>query len=424
MNIAINILFLLLLTSWAIKKPTKFVIGYFIYVTAYLGFFSRDILVANIEFGTFISNLIPLFCAVMYRNKLKDKTSIYIVIALLLFYVYGLFKPVIDGRQNIIMSVISSKAHTFYFFVIYVITLKDSIDFKKVFNFIFYTSIYYSALYIINGFGIGIRPPVFIKGDGIQCCFDSFMTFSLFYLHSQLCHIKKKAIYTVILIIGIYLGDFFSLISTSIILLPFLSILIKNWKNKANIIIFAAIIAVPIFIAFSFFQESQTYKEITANQSNAIETRSAHNEFRWHLIDKEYNWGYGFIHKDSHFLSFFTNSDSQYMNSLSFIDSGYTDLMGKFGLYGTILFLLIPLYFIKQGFKNSSNAFCIIFIIQMFAVNITWSVFTYQMGIILLALAYSYILRNNNSKFAITKGLKDNQSIVAHKELNTYNYGK
>ena len=30
----------------------------------------------------------------------------------------------------------------------------------------------------------------------------------------------------------------------------------------------------------------------------------------------------------------------------------------------------------------------------MFAVNITWSVFTFEMGIILLAIVYSYILTN------------------------------
>ena len=398
MNIAINILFLLLLTSWAIKKPTKFVIGYFIYASSYLGLFSRDILVANIEIGTFLSNLIPLFCTVVHRNKLKDKTSIYIIVALLLFYAYGLFKPIVDGRQNIIMSVISSKTYTFYFFAIYVLTLKDYIDFKKIFNFIFYTSIYYSVLYIINAIGLGIRPPAFIKGDGIQCFFDSFMTFSLLYLHSPICNIKKKAIYTILLFIGIYLGDFFSLLASSIVLLPFQHILIKNWKKKVNIMAIVAIIAIPTFIAFSFFQESQTFKEITEKQSNAIDSRGAHNEFRWQLIEKEYRWGYGFIHKDSKYLSFFTNSDNEYMNSLSFIDSGYIDLMGKFGLFGTILFLLIPLYFIKLGFNNLNNAFCISLIIQFFAVNITWSVFTYQMGIILLGIAYSFILVNRNIK--------------------------
>lgn len=407
MNIVINIVFLLFLTSWAIKKPTWFVIGYFIYASSYLGLFSKDILVENIEIGTFLSNLIPLFCAVVHSNKLKDKISIYIIIALLLFYAYGLFKPIIDGRQNIIMSIISSKAHTFYFFVIYLLTVKDFVDFKKVFNFIFYTSIYYSSLYILNRLGIGARPSEFIKNEGIQCHFDSFLTFSLFYLHSHVCHIRKKVLYTIILIIGIYLGDFFSLISTSIVLLPLLHILVNNWKNKANLLIAITIIALTSFIAFSFLQETQTYKEITEKQSDAIYSRDTHNEFRWQLIEKEYYWGYGFIHKDSHFLSFYTNEDSEYMNSLSFIDSGYIDLMGKFGLLGTIIFLIVPIYFIKIGFGDPRNAFCIIFIVQLIAVNLTWSVFTYQMGIILLAIAYPYILNNyHKDRYEDTKYYK------------------
>ena len=397
MNIMVNFLFLSLLAFWAIKKPTRFIIGYIIYSSSYLGLMSKDILVSNIEIGTFLSNIIPLFCAIACRNKLKDKTSVYIIVALLLFYIYGLLRPVLDGRQNIIMSIISSKSYTFYFFVIYVLIVKSYINFEKIFNFIFYTSIYYSVLYVLNNIGIGIRPPEFIKNDGIQCYFDSYLTLSLFYLHSPLCQIKKKTLYTVLLILGIYFGDFFSLLSTSVVLLPLLYILIKNWYRKSNLLIIIAIAAFPIYILFGFLQESQAYKEIIDKQSEAIYSRNSHNEFRWTLIEKEYNFGYGFIHKNSSYLSLYTNDDSEYMNSLSFIDSGYIDLMGKFGLYGTILFLIIPIYFLRLGFNNSKNAFCIIFIIQLFAVNATWSVFTYQMGIILLAIVYSYILENKKT---------------------------
>ena len=156
--IIINIVYLLLLTSWALNNPTKFVIGYLIYANSYFGLLASDILISNIELGTFLSNLIPLLCSIKYRNNLKDKVSKYLIVALLIFYVYGLAKPIIDGYQNIIMSIISSKAYTFYFLAIYLVTTKDLTDFKKIFNFIFYTSIYYSILYILNKVGISIRP--------------------------------------------------------------------------------------------------------------------------------------------------------------------------------------------------------------------------------------------------------------------------
>ena len=391
---AINILFLLLLTHWAIKKPTKFVIGYIIYSSSYLGILSNYILISNIEVGTFLSNLIPLFAAIKYRSNLKDKASTIITITLLFFYVYGLFKPIMDGRQNIIMSIISSKSYTFYFFAIYLLAVKKIVNYEKIFNFIFYVGVYYSTLYILNKIGIGIRPPEFIKSDGIQCYFDSYLVFSLLYLHSGFCKIKKKVLYTVLLIIGIYLGDFFSLLSTSVVLLPLLYLLIRNWKRKANVLIIVTASLLPLIIAFSLFQNTQTYKNITEKQSDALYSRNAHNEFRWQLIEKEYNWGYGFIHKDSHYLSLYTDAENNYMNSLSFSDSGYIDLMGRFGLYGSIIFLLLPLYMIVLGFKNIKNAFCVILILQFFVVNMTWAVFTYQMGIILLAIAYSYIINN------------------------------
>ena len=394
--IIINIVYLLLLTSWALNNPTKFVIGYLIYANSYFGLLASDILISNIELGTFLSNLIPLLCSIKYRNNLKDKVSKYLIVALLIFYVYGLAKPIIDGYQNIIMSIISSKAYTFYFLAIYLVTTKDLIDFKKIFNFIFYTSIYYSILYVLNKVNISIRPPEYIKGDGIQCQYDSFLTFSLLYLHSPICNIKNKNIYTVSLLVGIYIGDYFSLLASSIILLPFMYILNKNWKRKTNIIIILACTIIPLIIFSHFFLESQTYKDITEKQSLALDSRDIQNEFRWLLIEKEYNWGYGFIHQDSHYISLYTNPNNQYMQSLSFIDSGYTDLMGKFGLFGTIIFLFIPIYLTWKGLKNIKNIFCSVLIIQMFAVNITWSVFTFQMGIILLAIAYSYILTNES----------------------------
>ena len=82
------------------------------------------------------------------------------------------------------------------------------------------------------------------------------------------------------------------------------------------------------------------------------------------------------------------------MRTFTFIDSGYTDMMGKFGLIGTILFLLIPISIFIKGFNNKKNINCVLFILQLLAVNATWSVFTYQMGIILLAIAYSFIFSN------------------------------
>ena len=399
MNNALNIIYLLLLTSWALKKPTKFVIGYLLYTTSYFGLVTNDILISNIEIGTFLSNLIPLFCAIKYRKNLKDKASKYVIVVLLAFYVYGITKPIIEGHQNIVMSIISSKHYTFYFFAVYLLVTKELINFNKVFNFIFFTSIYFSILYILNRVGIAIKPVEYIKKDGIQCKYDSFLAMSLLYLHSPICSIKKnKILYTILLLVGIYIGDYFSLLASSIVLLPFMYLLNKNWKRKKNIFFILAYVTVPLIVFFHIFKDTQTYKEITSKQTDAITSRDAHNEFRWQLIEKKHNWGYGFIHKDSHYISLFTRSDNEYMSSLSFIDSGYIDLMGKFGLYGTILFLLIPLYMIWIALRNIKNSFLTVMIIQFFAVNLTWSVFTYEVGITLLVLAYSYILINQKKQ--------------------------
>lgn len=399
MNIAFNIIALIVLACWAIKKPTYYVIGYFIYLSSFLGFIPNEIMISGIELSAFTSNIIPLSVALTHWKKIEDKLSKRIIITLLLFCLYGILKPLIDGNQGFVQSIISSKTYTFYFFGIYLITYKKIINFQKIFNVLLYISIWFSLLHIINNIGIRIIPPAYIKGDWFQCRFESFVPFALLYLHSPICNIKRyKLLLTIILLIGIYFGDFFSLLITILVLLPLQYLIIKYWKKKAALLIFIFIGLFSAILLYEYAKETTLYKERYTMQEDALSSRSRYNEFRWELIDKKYNLGYGFLHHTSHFLSFYINEEHSYMSTFTYIDSGYIDLMGKFGLYGTILFLAVPLLLIIKGIRKIDCINSVLFILQMLFVNITWSVFTYQMGIPLLAIAYSYILNNSQKK--------------------------
>lgn len=395
MNIAINIIILIYLTFCAFTNPNRFVIVYILFHTSFLGFIPNDIILFNIELSTFLSNIIALTASIKYWKRIEDKTSRYIIYILLLFFIYGILKPIYDGNQNFMLSLIGSKAYTFYFFVIYMITFKKSIIYNKIFNTVLFIGISFSVLYIINSIGIKLVPIAYIKESTIQCHYDSFMPFALLYINSPISNIKKhKFIYTILLLLGTYLGGFFSLFATSILLLPLQHIIIKNRKNKSTIALLIFIGLIITSLSYTFLNKEINSSETFTFQKNAYEARRAVNEFRWELIDKKYELGYGFIHNSSYFLSFYINEDTPYMRTFTFIDSGYTDMMGKFGLIGTILFLLIPISIFIKGFNNKKNINCVLFILQLLAVNATWSVFTYQMGIILLAIAYSFIFSN------------------------------
>jgi hypothetical protein len=117
-------------------------------------------------------------------------------------------------------------------------------------------------------------------------------------------------------------------------------------------------------------------------QTSSFKARAIYNVERFELIFQKPLQGYGFLHKSA-----FDLGDHVYTESLSFIDSGYVDLLGKFGFIGMILYLLIvtiPFFKVKSDILVASIK---IFFLQYFLINITWSVFSFIIGTISLSIA-------------------------------------
>lgn len=168
MEILINIVYAFVLTTWSFTHPTRYVMGYFIYVSSYLGWFNQDILIGGVEYGEFLFNLLALL-PVIFRWIEIDVRIKAVIILLSMFYLYGLIKPIIDGHQGWMLSVKASKSMTAYFFLFYVIAFYKQMEWEKIFRFLTIIAVYYAFLYIINWIGLPIRPPFYIKQDFIQC---------------------------------------------------------------------------------------------------------------------------------------------------------------------------------------------------------------------------------------------------------------
>src|SRR5690606_14308344 len=98
--------------------------------------------------------------------------------------------------------------------------------------------------------------------------------------------------------------------------------------------------------------------------------------------------GYGFVHKNAaineKYIDFTSN---RFTERFEVIDSGYVDVLIKFGILGLLLILSLWLFIIKKAFSNKSSSrlfarVCGLFIAQYFLINYTWSVFTYSHGLI------------------------------------------
>jgi len=392
----LNLFYAALLSVWSFRHPNRFVIGYLVYVSSYGGWFNHDILIGGVEYGEFLIHVLAL-APVAFSWKEMDPTLKKVMLYLFLFYLYGLVKPMLDGHQGWMLSVKASKSMTAYFFLFYVLAFHNRLDWERIFRFITWLSLYYAGLYLINTMGIAIRPPVYVKYDFLQCPYDSFLLLALAYQLTQEELVDRKRLLTIaLLLVGIYLGGYFSLTVASLFILLGVY-LYQNVRHPALIVLLTG--GFLLFLVYGWFIDTSLMTAWSSQQS-ALDSRSYYNEFRWALIDREFWGGYGFLSRDTRLVSMNASGESSsYMLDLSFIDAGYVDLMGRFGLIGTVLFLLLPLYFMWISSWNRKTLPFLLMLLIFYAVNVTWSVFTFPHGIIVLAFVYAYLYSKQQEKW-------------------------
>ena len=311
---------------------------------------------------------------------------------------YGIIKPVFDGSQPLLMGIKAGKSFFSYILLFYLLIYRKSIYFERIFNFILYVSLIFSILYVVNFVGIRLVPPLYEKGNFIQCKFDSFLAFSiaiLVYKGMVEIHHRNRLILITLLFLGICLGGYFSLAASSALILLFTPLYKKAYSFK-DVVVLGIIFCCYLGVFYLIIQQSDWYVELHNSQSNSLVSREKYNEFRWSLINKQLYFGWGFLYKTMSVVK--SVASSGYRETFSFIDSGYVDLFGRFGIIGTFIFLLYPLYILLKSFGDKTLYPFAFFIIQFMCVNYTWSVFSFPMGISILSIIYAFIITQTIDK--------------------------
>ena len=394
MELVITILFLIVSIHYSFKNPTIFVCLQILYQTQFLGFISTELLIIGIDYDSFLIN-ISMLLPICIKGRLEkefDKISIYSICFIAIFIIYGLFKPVWDGNQTLFMGIKAGKSYLSYTFFFYLLLFRKHIDFNKVFDCILSISILFSILYIINFAGLRLIPPYYVKEDFIQCKYDSFLVFSITILIYRKINNEKTKYFLLMIILlfgGIWIGGYFSLIATTALILLFTPLYKRAYSTK-EVLFFGCLFCFYLYVCYVMIEQSDWYNHLQQSQSNSLISRERYNKFRWDLIKQHLYWGWGFLYKATSIIK--SSSSGQYTETLSFIDSGYVDLFGRFGIMGTILFLLYPVRLIIKSLPYRSLFPFTFFIFQFLCVNYTWSVFSFPMGIIVLSLAYTYMI--------------------------------
>lgn len=388
-----GLLFLGLQTFLAFFKPKYFVFTYLLFISSFLGFLPRDIIIGGTEIGLFAHNMLMLASFFLYINRIKKLPKHFKVLlwGTLILYFYGLLYPVINGSSSLMQSIIASKEFSTIFFMHFLFVNRNSLTLNLVQKNLAFLGIYF--LIILSLFVIFTYiPPHYIKRPGqIEYNYPAILSLFLFVKAGQATNLKNRSFVLLLIIIwtiGMYFEGHTAIMLTTTLgtfLILFRIPVLKFAKNFKWLMSGVLLLAIML----SLFPTEKYLNNLYETPS--FRARAVYNAERLDLISKKPLQGYGFLHKNATELG-----NSVYTESLSFIDSGYIDLLGKFGILGMLFYLILLTI---PFFKKNNDIFLTsikIFFLQYFFVSITWSVFSFAMGIIALVFSLFIIDKYKN----------------------------
>lgn len=397
-----------------IKYPSYFILYYILASTKFLGFIDpSSFIVSGIEIGYFGLNLTAIVSLFFKRRwyVIPQETQwfIYFVVAMLL---YGIIKPFLDNNSSLYLALMASKETWFYFLFLYMVVYRDKINNPQLLKLMRFLGLYLSSIYIIGIIIPQFAPPLYYNGIFIRTFFPTYISLALFLYaikikFSDIRNLKDRLI-IIYLFLGLFLAAHLSITAMTIVgFILYKYIYDKKLTLNKNVIIrFSLIAFLGISLALLFIKG--LYDTIAINvdgiitgENNSLSSRDIYNGFRWEAINKKKELGYGFIHQSSDFMKGVkTHGSNRFMERFTVIDSGYVDMLIKFGYIGTIIILIILARYYAMGFfkahKNPLSLAMSIYLMQYLFVNYTWSVFTFAHGIIPGVIAFHLILSSKS----------------------------
>jgi len=381
-----GLLFLGLQTFLAFFRPKYFVFTYLLYISSFLGFFTKNIVIGGVEIGLFYHSILMLGNYFMFYKQRKDLPKYIngLLTGTLLLFLYGIFYPVATGFSSVTQSIIASKEFSTIFFMHYLFIYHKKFDFKYLSKVLSFLGYYFLLILLVYSV-FKIVPPQYIKKLGaFEYYFPTILSLFLYFKMAQANTFSKKVIAFLFLIIwavGMYYEGHTAITITTILgclIILFRIPVIRFLKDYKTIILGLTFFG----LLFLFLPTDKYIKEFQQNPN--IQSRNIVNAQRMEFIMEQPWQGYGFLHRSA--LEF--ESQNRYALDLSYIDSGYIDLLGKFGIVGIVIYLIMLSLPLLLKTSNIMGLSLKVFLIQLFLVNITWSVFSFSVGLISLSVGY------------------------------------
>lgn len=394
------ILFFLFSFLLALRYPTYYVIFYFLISTKFLGFFSIEsyFIVSGTAIAMPVLNVITLLASIITITDYQIPKKVFQFITVFLtFLIFGIIYPAHLGFESISQAIIASKEFWSISILIYLTANRVGFDKNLLIKVIEYTGLYLALIYIIYII-FKLAPPAYATDNYIRVYYPTYISLAAFLYYRKLQNLRISLslflITEVILFTGIVIAGHLSLFIGTLFSLGLIVLFYINNKFDIRRFLFRSIVICSAL--FVILVSSSNIRNTISNKIDsiidgtdvALTSRDTYNNFRWQAISERPMLGYGFIHKSSHISQKFkTIENNRFAESFGVIDSGYVDLIVKFGYLGALIFLLLWGSFTIKVLLNSTRyqVYQIImaaYLLQYFLVSYTWSLFTFSHGLI------------------------------------------
>jgi O-antigen ligase len=398
-------------------KPKIFYTFYLLLSTGLFGFLPMNLSlrIPAIMFFLNCAMLLTVIVSLLKGRKLSSKMILLFLVCVLVLITFGILYPSYLGFSSISRTIINGKDMFGYAALAYLAINHKHFDFKyffRLFSFIAVTLV----IVLIIGFLTGYCPPGYFQHEGniIQVNHSTYISIAVLLLASKMLG-PRINLFLILLFLFMVIG---LLVQghRSIILTTFLAVSLL-WLVQAHISVklLSLIIGIPLLFAFYLVDdgrifESKIVEPITElrDESGHIEYRNNINTLRLLYIAQRPLLGYGFIHKISPLgEEIEEHSVSRFNETLGVVDSGYIDMIVRFGIVGTILFCIVFGLLLYNRLRNVTALMpgqlaMLLFISTYFLINYTLSVFTYDTGIICLCIGIFLLYRKNSTDMANT----------------------
>ena len=407
--IILLIFFYVLALQLSIRAPHYFIVFYILSTTKFLGFLDpATFVIGGVELGYFGLNSIAIFGAFFKKHwYIMSKKHLGFLGFILLLLTYGIIKPFLDNNSSIFQSFIASKDTWFYFVLLYIVVYKDELDNLKLFKFLKFIGIYLSSVYIVGQISTKMVPPIYFHDYYIRTFFPTYISLAIFLYAVNLKFSLRRSLTDRLIVIYLFLGLFLAshLSLTVMTTIGFIAYkyVYSSYLTLNPITLSRFVLMILFLTGFAFATVTGLYQKVASDvsgiisgENNSLSSRDVYNQFRWEAIEKKKTMGYGFIHQSSRFMKEVKlRGNNRFMERFTVIDSGYVDMLIKFGYLGTILTVIVLSLYYTKGFlfryKNPLSLSMSVFLMQYLFINYTWSVFTFAHGIVPGILAYHFL---------------------------------